>query len=64
MVGFVYAEELFDYVTADRKLNEVVQRYPNTEYADMARWMMDNMGDGTPKFEDMSDVNKKMKEDS
>jgi hypothetical protein len=64
MVGFVYAEELFDYSAADRKLHEVVQKYPNTEYADMARWMMENMSEGTPKFEDMDDVNRQMKEDS
>jgi hypothetical protein len=64
MVGFVYAEELYDYVTADRTFTELVDRFPDSEYADMARWMMENMGKDTPKFEDMDDVNKRMKEDS
>lgn len=64
MVGFVYAEELYDYVTADRTFAEVVDRFPDSEYADMARWMMENMGKDTPRFEDMDDVNKRMKEDS
>jgi hypothetical protein len=64
MVGFVYAEELYDYVTADQVLTTLVDRYPGSEYSDMARWMMDNMGKGTPKFQDMDDVNKRMKEDA
>jgi hypothetical protein len=28
----------------------------------MARWMTDNMGKDMPRFEDMDDVNKRMKE--
>jgi outer membrane protein assembly factor BamD (BamD/ComL family) len=64
MVGFVYAEELYDYVTADRTFNVLVERYPDSEYADMARWMLENMGKDTPKFEDIDDVNRRMKDDS
>ncbi len=64
MVGFVYAEEMFDYVTADRAFAELISKYPNSEYADMGRWMMENMGKDTPKFEDMEDINQRMKDDS
>jgi outer membrane protein assembly factor BamD (BamD/ComL family) len=64
MVGFVLAEEMFDFSTAERTFAELVERYPESEYSDMARWMIENMGKDTPKFEDMDEVNKRMKEDS
>jgi parvulin-like peptidyl-prolyl isomerase len=64
MVGFVYAEELYDYVTADRTFAKLVERYPDSEYAEMAKWMIENMGKDAPKFEDIEDVNRRMQDDS
>jgi parvulin-like peptidyl-prolyl isomerase len=61
MIGFVQAEELSDFNSADRTFGEVMKRYPESEYAEMARWMVGNMGKGVPKFED---IPQKMKEDS
>jgi len=55
MVGFVYAEELEDFLTADRVFAEVVSRYPNTDIADQAKWMMENLQSGTPDFEAIED---------
>jgi peptidyl-prolyl cis-trans isomerase C len=64
MVGFVYSEEMYDYPTASRTFKLLIDRYPDSEYADMARWMIDNMGKGAPKFGDINDVKGRMKESS
>ena len=53
MIGFVYAEELGDYTMADKTFAHLLEQYPNSELADQARYMIDNMGKGLPKFEDM-----------
>ena len=51
MVGFVYAEELQDYVEADRAFTRVLNEYPGSEVAESARYMLDNMKKPLPKFE-------------
>ena len=53
MVGFVYAEELNDFLMADKTFAQVVTRYPDTDMADQAAWMMENLLSGTPDFEAM-----------
>ncbi len=43
MIGFVYAEELKDKERARTALTAVIERYPNSELVDSARWMLKNM---------------------
>ncbi len=52
MVGFVESEEKRDYDQADVAFRELIARYPNSELATSAQWMIDNMrSDKTPEFE-------------
>ncbi|MCH7548784.1 MAG: peptidylprolyl isomerase [Candidatus Krumholzibacteriota bacterium] len=51
MVGFVYAEELNDFLQADRTFAQVIASYPDNDMADQAKWMMENLLSGTPDFE-------------
>lgn len=64
MVGFVYAEELKDLSTADHTFTRLVNRYPDSDVAQSARWMLENMGKPLPKFQNLDDLNKKIKEQS
>ena len=43
MIGFIYSEELKDYEQADRHFRMVLDRYPNSELAASAKWMIENM---------------------
>ena len=60
MIGFVYAEELKDFTMADRTFNDVITKYPDTEMAQTARWMLDNLEKPLPKFEDLDDLNRQI----
>ncbi len=60
MIGFVYAEELKDFTMADRTFNDVIIKYPDTEMAQTARWMLDNLEKPLPKFEDLDDLNRQI----
>jgi EpsD family peptidyl-prolyl cis-trans isomerase len=60
MIGFVYAEELKDFTMADRTFNDVIVKYPDTEMAQTARWMLDNLEKPLPKFEDLDDLNRQI----
>ncbi len=64
MIGFVYAEELKDYLTADRTFNQLITKYPESEMAQTARWMLDNLEKPLPKFEDLDDLNRQIEEKS
>lgn len=49
MIGFIYADELKDKERARTALTAVIERYPNSELVDSARWMLKNMdGEVTP----------------
>ncbi len=60
MIGFVYAEELKDFTMADRTFNDVITKYPDTEMAQTARWMLDNLEKPLPKFDDLDDLNRQI----
>jgi peptidyl-prolyl cis-trans isomerase C len=64
MIGFVYAEELKDFVMADRTFNRLINEYPDSEMAETARWMLDNLDRPLPKFEDLDDLNRQIGEQS
>lgn len=62
MIGFVYAEEIGDPVEAQRVLSRVVLDYRDSEVAESAKWMLENLGKPMPKFEDIDDLNDQIKE--
>jgi peptidyl-prolyl cis-trans isomerase C len=64
MIGFVYAEELKDYVTADRTFAQLIEKYPDSEMANTAKWMTENLDKPLPKFEDLDDLNQQIEDGS
>jgi len=60
MIGFVYAEELKDFTMADRTFTDLITKYPESEMAQTARWMLDNLEKPLPKFEDLDDLNRQI----
>ena len=51
MVGFIHSEELKDYDAAERVFRELLQKYPNSELATSAQWMVEHMRtDEVPDF--------------
>ncbi len=55
MIGFIQAEELKNYDAARNALTRMLEHYPNSELAESARWMLENMGSEAPPFEE-SDI--------
>jgi outer membrane protein assembly factor BamD (BamD/ComL family) len=47
MAGFIYSEEIKDYDTAREYFERIINEYPDSENADSAQWMLDNMGKDT-----------------
>jgi hypothetical protein len=43
MIGFTRAEELRDYEGAEKAFKILLERYPGSELAESARWMLENM---------------------
>jgi hypothetical protein len=64
MIGFVYAEELKDFVQARRTFDELMREYPDAEVVESAKWMINNMAQPHPKFESLESVQEKMKEEA
>lgn len=60
MVGFVCAEEIKDFPQADRAFNEVITNYPGSDVAKSAEWMLKNMKQPLPEFEDLDDLHQKI----
>lgn len=63
MVGFVHAEELKDVSSASFNFKKVLREYPDSDVADSAKWMLENMGENLPEFENIEDLNKKLSND-
>ncbi len=62
MIGFVYAEELQNRVEARRRLDELLHKYPDSEVAESAKWMIDNMETPHPSFESFESMKKAMED--
>jgi hypothetical protein len=45
---------------ADRTFTELMAKYPESEMAKTARWMIDNLDEPMPKFQDLDDLNKQI----
>jgi parvulin-like peptidyl-prolyl isomerase len=54
--GFVYSEELHNYAEAHNAFEELLQRYPDSNYAGAARWMIDNMEGGPLQLRNVEDA--------
>ena len=63
MIGFVYAEEVMDLVQARRVFDELLKKYPDSEVAESAKWMIENLEQPHPKFESVDDLKERMEED-
>jgi hypothetical protein len=51
MVGFIQSEELKDYDAATKSFQTLLSRYPKSELAVSARWMLDHMrSENAPEF--------------
>ncbi|NIM19640.1 MAG: tetratricopeptide repeat protein [Candidatus Latescibacteria bacterium] len=64
MLGFVSAEELMDFVAADRYFRQVIASYPGTDVAKSADWMLQNLNKPLPEFKDLDDLHEKISEES
>jgi hypothetical protein len=47
---------------ADKTFTKVINFYPETEMAETARWMRDNLGDELPEFQNVDELNKRVQE--
>jgi len=56
LTGFVFSEELHNYVEAASAFEELLERYPDSKYAAAARWMLKNMAGEHPPLHSVEDV--------
>lgn len=52
MIGFIQAEELKNYNAAENALRRMLEVYPDSELADSARWLLENMLSEPPAFDE------------
>lgn len=52
MIGFIQSEELKNYDAARNAFQRMVDKYPNHELVNSAKWMLENMGKETPPFQE------------
>jgi peptidyl-prolyl cis-trans isomerase C len=52
MIGFIHAEELNNYEAAENAFRRMKARYPDSELVSSADWMLENMGEDNPPFEE------------
>lgn len=64
MIGFVYVEEMGDKASGSRYFNRLIARYPDSDVAESARWMKDNLDKPLPEFEDIDELNEKISDES
>jgi outer membrane protein assembly factor BamD (BamD/ComL family) len=63
MIGFVYAEERQEMQQARRTFEELLEKYPQSEMAESAKWMIENMETAHPKIESLESMQKQIEED-
>jgi peptidyl-prolyl cis-trans isomerase C len=52
MIGFIHAEELENYEAARNAFERVMAEYPDSDLVESAQWMIENMGQETPPFDE------------
>jgi hypothetical protein len=60
-LGFVYSEELHNYALAEEEFRGLLKRYPDSSWAEPARWMIENMKGEHPPLKDPDDVKARAK---
>jgi peptidyl-prolyl cis-trans isomerase C len=60
MVGFTYADDLRDYAKAREAFQKMLEKYPQSELAESARWMMANMEKGLENLPDFHQIKRKI----
>lgn len=55
-MGFVFSEELHNYAEAEMAFRELLEKYPDSNLAGAARWMIANMGGEHPPLRNVEDV--------
>lgn len=63
MVAFTYAEEMGDLSFARRAINELLEKYPDSEIAESARWLKENLGESALEFDSVEDMEEEMGKD-
>ncbi len=63
MIGFTYAEEIGDLSFARRAFQELLEKYPEEEVSESARWMMDNLGKKALKFDSVEEMEKEIEKE-
>ncbi len=54
MIGFIYAEELKNYEAAEFEFKKMLDKYGDSDLADSAKWMLENMRTENPNFEELT----------
>ncbi|OQY27744.1 MAG: hypothetical protein B6244_09555 [Candidatus Cloacimonetes bacterium 4572_55] len=60
MIGFVYSEQLTERDKAKEAFGILIEKYPDSELADDARWMLENMNKSPEEFEGGEKTDEKM----
>ena len=53
MIAFINAEELKNYEAAEFEFEKMLEQYPDSKLAESARWMLENMRNEDPEFQDL-----------
>ena len=64
MVGFVSLEELKNQPDADRAFTRVLADYPDSDVVPMAKYMLENIDQPPPKFDDLEELGDKINNES
>jgi len=62
MIGFVYAEEVQDLVQARRTFDELLDKYPESDIVESAKWMLENINSPHPQFESIENMQEHIKQ--
>ncbi len=60
MVAFTYAEEIGDLSFARRAINELLEKYPESEIAESAKWFKENLGKSAFKYDSVEEMEEEM----
>jgi len=52
MIGFIQSEELKNHAAAKNAFERLLEKYPQSELIDSAKWMIENMGKEAPPFKE------------
>lgn len=63
MIGFVYAEEVSDASFARRSFEELLDKYPDSDVVESAKWMIKNLGKSHPEMESIESVKEKIEKE-